>query len=178
MLNSENVVSQPQMWFEDLSEIQHVEYYLEFSPEQKGYSTTKYAMDLEVIETEGDSILKIDVNYEDVDLTEAGENFNYKIILDSHEIYETNIDFYRKFINGTHTELFLDLNNIGKAQTFRVDETVIFADYLKIGVYQGVKKLDISFNYIGEKLYNKDLRYNFNTHHYQAYYQWDTQGIY
>ena len=132
MLNSENVVSQPQMWFEDLSEIQHVEFYLEFSPEQKGYSTTKYAMDLEVIETEGDSILKIDVNYEDVDLTEAGENFNYKIILDSHEIYETSIDFYRKFINGTHTELFLDLNNIGESQTFRVDETVIFADYLII----------------------------------------------
>ena len=178
MLNSKTAVSQPQMWFEDLSEIQHLEYYLEFSPEQKGYSTTKYAMDFEIIETEGDSILKIEVKYEDMDLTEAGENFNYEIILDTHEIHETSIDFYREFIKGTHTELFLDLTNIGTSQTFRVDETVIFADYLKIEVYKEVTKLDLSFSYIGEKQYNKDLKYNFNTYHYQAYYQWDTPGIY
>jgi len=178
MLNSKIAVSQPQMWFEDLSEIQHVEYYLEFLPEQKGYSTTKYAMDLETIEPEGNSTLIIDVKYEDIDLTEAGENFNYEIILDSHEIHETSNDFYREFIKGTHTELFMDLTNIGNSQTFRVDETVIFADYLKIEVYKGVNNLDLSFNYIGEKRYNKDLKYNFNTYHYQAYYQWDTPGIY
>ncbi|MBY9008330.1 MAG: hypothetical protein KGD74_00530 [Candidatus Lokiarchaeota archaeon] len=177
MFNSKNAVSQPQTWFEDLSEIQHVEYYLEFSPVQKGYNTTKYAMDLEVIETEGDSLLKIDINYEDLDLTGAGANFNYKIILDSYEVIETSIDFYRFFIQETHSDLLLDLTNIGNSQTFRVDETVIFADYLKIGQYQGVNKLDISFNYIGEKLYNKDLMYNFSTYHYQAYYEWDTQGI-
>ncbi len=177
-LNPRIVVSQPQTWFENISEIQHLEYYLEFSPEQKGYTTTKYAMDLEVIETEGDSMLKIDVKYEDIDLTEAGENFNYEIILDSHEIHETSNDFYREFINGTHTELFLDLPNIGNSQTFRVDETVIFADYLKIEVYKEVTKLDLSFNYIGEKQYNEDLKHNFNTYHYQAYYQWDTPGIY
>ena len=178
MLNSKIAVSQPQTWFDDLSEIQHLEYYLEFSPEQKGYSTTKYAMDLEAFEIEGDSILNVDINYEDIDLTEAGVNINYDILLDSHEIPEPILDFYRQYINGTHTELFMDLTKIGNSQTFRVDETVIFAEYLKIEVYNGVQKLDIPFSYIGEKLYNKDLMHSFNTYHYQAFYQWDTQGIY
>jgi len=178
MLNSKNVEAQPQTWFENLSEIQHLEYNLKFSPVEKGYNTTKYAMDLEVSETDGDSILKVDIKYENVSLTEAGEHFNYEIMLDSHEILETNIDFYKKFINDTHTELFLNLTNIGNSQTFRVDETVIFADYLKIEVYKGVQKLDIPFNYTGEKQYNKNLNYTFNTYHYKALYRYDTGGIY
>ena len=175
ILNSKIAVSQPQPWFEDRSEIQHMEYYLEFSPEQKGYSTTKYAIDLEA---EGDSELKVDVRYEDLNLTEAGENFNYKISLDDHEITGPNIWFYIRYFRDTHTELFVDLTKIGNSQTFRVDETIIFANYFKIEVYHGVSKLDLLFNYIGEKQYSKNLTHNFNTYHYQANYEWTTDGRY
>jgi hypothetical protein len=178
MLNSKIALSQPQTWYNDRSEINHLEYYLEFSPEQKGYSTTKYALDLEAIETEGDSILEVDVTYDDVDLTEAGGNFNYKITLDDHELFYPSIWFYIQYFRDTHTELFLDLTKIGEPQTFRVDETVIFANYFKIEVYHGVSKLDLIFNYAGEKEYNKDLTYNFTTYHYQANYTWVTDGIY
>jgi len=177
-LNSKIAISQPQPWFEDLSEIQHMEYYLEFSPEQKGYSTTKYAIDFEAIETERDTILKVEVKYDDLNLTEAGENYNYKILLDNHEITGPNVWFYIKYFRDTHTELFLDLTNIGNSQMFRVDETVIFANYFKIEVYHGVSKLDLLFNYIGEKQYRNDLTYNFNTYHYQAIYEWVTDGRY
>lgn len=171
--NSKIALSQPQMWFEDRSEIQHVEYYLEFSPEQKGYSTTKYALDFETV---GDLILKVDVKYDDVALTEAGENINYKIELDNHEVVGPNIWWYIQFFRDTHTELFLDLTNIGNSQTFRVDETVIFADYFKIDVYKGVTKLDLSFNYMGEKQYSNNLTNDFNTYHYQASHEWLTDG--
>ena len=178
ILNSKIAVSQPQPWFDDRSEIQHIEYYVEFSPELKGYSTTKYAIDLEAFEIEGDSVLNVDITYDDLDLTEAGENFNYNILLDSREILEHSNILYGNLIIGTHTELFLDLNKIGNSQTFRVDETLTFADYLKKEVYKGINKLDLSFSYIGEKQYSKNLTHTFNTYHYQAYSEWTTQGIY
>ncbi|MFW9938986.1 MAG: hypothetical protein ACFFD5_15170 [Candidatus Thorarchaeota archaeon] len=177
-LDSRGFIAENQIEVNDFSDINHLEYFVEFFPEEGGYSTTKYALDLRETYISGNSIFRINVKYETPDLTEAGKNFNYQIEQDTHKIIKTNVNFYKNYIPGTHSELLLDLENFGDPQIFRVDETVIFADLFKEGAFKDINKLDLSFYYIGTEVYNRNLTLDYQTYHYQAQHLWDTSGIY
>lgn len=171
------VKGQEMTWYDDFSDINYLEYFIDFYPDRKGYFTTKYAMELNKI-TEGDNTnLIVDIHYDDLDLTSTNGDFFYVISLKTREILDTSDKFYDIYLNGTYTELFLNLSNIGNPQLFRIDENVIFNDYLTRGFSVGLTKITTEFNYIGEVIYNKNLLHNFTTYHYSAVYSWSGPGI-
>jgi len=165
------------IWYDDFYDIDYLEYYIEFYPDRNGYSTTKYAMELNKI-TEGENTnLIVDIYYNDLDLTSTNNDFFYVISLKTREILDTSDNFYDTYLNGTYTELFLNLSNIGNPQTFRIDENVVFSDYLTRGFSLGLYKITTEFNYIEEVLYTENLLLNFTTYHYSTTYTWSGLGI-
>jgi hypothetical protein len=104
-------------------------------------------------------------------------HFSYDVSLKTREILKTSNANYNEYFIGTSTELFLNLSNIGNPQIFRIDENVIFAEYLKDDLSLGIKKISIEFNYVGEETFDEKFMHNFTTHHYNATYSWNTQGI-
>ncbi len=165
------------IWYDDFYDINYLEYSIEFYPDRNGYSTTKYAMELNKI-TEGENTnLIVDIYYNDLDLTSTNNDFFYTISLKTREILDTNDNFYDIYFNGTYTELFLNLSNIGNPQTFRIDENVVFTDYLTRGFSLGLYKINTEFNYIEEVLYTENLLLNFTTYHYSTTYSWSGLGI-
>ncbi len=171
------VKGQEIIWPEDLNDINHLEYSVEFDPAERGYSRTKYAIELNEIIEGNERNLKVDLYYNDLNLTSTMKNYYYKISLNTREILDTSDDFYDNYSLGTSTELFLNLSNIGNPQSFRIDENIIFAEYLRDDLSLGIKKLNLEFNYAGEVIYNKDLLQNITTYHYNVTYSWNTAGI-
>ncbi|MFW9940127.1 MAG: hypothetical protein ACFFFT_03745 [Candidatus Thorarchaeota archaeon] len=163
--------------YEDLNDINHLEYSIEFNPQERGYSATKYAIELNKITRGDNDILKVALYYNDLELTSAMKHFSYELSLNTREILDTSNNFYDDYFVGTSTELFLNLSNIGNPQLFRMDENVIFAEYLKDDLSLGIKKINIEFNYAGEVALNENFLHNFTTYHYNATYSWNTQGI-
>jgi hypothetical protein len=158
-----------------VKEVNHLEYFLEFSANINNYTSTKYRLDFTTV---GSSALRISVNYEDVSLTKGKRNFQYQISLETNEINSVSLNFYELYLIKTHTELFLNLENAGNPQTLRVDETVIFADFLKRGHFEGVRTIDTTFQYVGMAVIEKDLIQSFTTYHYSTNYQWESDGVY
>ncbi|MFX0179641.1 MAG: hypothetical protein ACFE78_05585 [Candidatus Hodarchaeota archaeon] len=171
------VKSQEMTLYDDFNDINYLEYFIDFYPDRNGYSTTKYAIELTKITEGNNTNLKVDIHYNDLDLTSTNDDFFYIISLKTREILDTSDNFYDIYINGTYTELFLDLSNIGNPQLFRIDENVIFNDYLTRGLSVGITKITTEFNFLGEVMYNKNLLHNFTTYHYSAVYSWSGQGI-
>jgi hypothetical protein len=171
MVNAQN-----DMWINDVNEINHLEYYLEFSPNPlNDYSTTKYGLD---ITSAGPSEYRIAVSYEDPSITKANDNYEYQVSISSNLIASVSLNFYKPYITSTHSELFLDLGNVGNPQIFRVDETVVFADYLKRGHFKEVRRIDTSFNYIGIESLTDNFLQTFMVYHYDTTYNWISDGIY
>jgi len=174
-LTSSTVYAQQTGWINSVKEVNHLEYFMKFSANINNYTSTKYRLDFTTV---GSSDLRISVNYEDVSLTKGKANFQYQISLESNEINNVNLNFYELYITSTHTELFLDLENAGTSQTLRVDESVIFADFLKRGHFEGLRKIDTTFQYGGIVVIKNDLIRSFSTYHYSTNYQWESDGIY
>ena len=167
---------QTDSWINDVDEINHLEYYLEFSPNPlNDYSTTKYGLD---ITSAGPSDYRIAVSYEDTSITKGNDNFEYQLSKSSNLIDSVSLTFYQPYITSTHSELFLDLGNIGNSQVFRIDETVIFADYLKRGHFKEVRRIDTQFNYRGMATFTDIFLQSFTVYHYDTIYQWVSDGIY
>ncbi|MFW9879306.1 MAG: hypothetical protein ACFFG0_40020 [Candidatus Thorarchaeota archaeon] len=148
--------------------VYHLEYFLQFSPYKKGYSTTKYGLDLEKLNDSGESYLKISLYYEDLQLTIFNDNYSYIISIPSREISETSKKSYNEYLTGTHTELFLNTSEFENPHIIRIDEPLTFSGYFED--YQAPESLrsDITFNYMGIKEYNAKLLYNFTTYHYHV----------
>ncbi|MFX1493059.1 MAG: hypothetical protein ACFFBZ_02125 [Promethearchaeota archaeon] len=165
------------IWYDDFYDINYLEYFIEFYPNKRGYFTTKYAMELNKI-TEGENTnLIVDIYYDDLNLTTTKTDFFYIISLNNRQILDTSDDFYDIYLTGTYTELFLNLSNIGNPQTFRVDENVVFNDYLTRGFSIGMYKITTEFSYIEEVLYAENLLINFTAYHYSTTFSWSGPGI-
>lgn len=150
----------------NFNEVYHLEYFIQFSPDNNGYSTTKYAFDLEKYNESGESYLKASLYYEDLDLTLFNKNYSYVISLSSREIQEPSNNNYNQYITGTHTELFLNISDFENTPKIRIDEPMTFSKYFNKYLDSSSIRSDITFNYNGTEEYNLDLIYNFTTYHY------------
>jgi hypothetical protein len=159
--NDENLPS-------DFSEIYHLEYLILFAPIKDHYSTTKYALNLENYEIDGENYTKVSAFYEDIDLTFLRDNITYIISQSSRMITEVSKVEYDDYIKGTHTELLLNISNFNSSQKFRIDETLTFSNYFNEYQSSGSIRSDVSFNYMGIENINTNSAYNFTTHHFNA----------
>ena len=150
----------------DFDGVYHLEYFMQFSPYKNGYTTTKYALDLERYNESGEDYMKVSLYYEDPQLTLFNDNYSYMISLTSREILEPSKNKYNEYLSGTHTELFINTSEFESSPKIRIDEPLTFSDYLK--EYQDPQSLrsDITFNYIGIEEFDSNLLYNFTTFHY------------
>ncbi|MHA2429986.1 MAG: hypothetical protein ACXACC_03020 [Promethearchaeota archaeon] len=165
------------IWYNDFDDINYLEYFIEFYPNKRGYFTTKYAMELNKI-TEGENNnLIVDVYYDNLNLTTTNTDFFYVISLNNRQILDTSNNFYDTYLNGTYTELFLNLSNVGNPQIFRIDENVVFNNYLTRGFSIALYKITTEFSYIEEMLYAENLLFNFTAYHYSTTYSWTGPGI-
>lgn len=151
---------------DNFDEVYHLENFLKFSPDNNGYSTTKYAFDLEKYNESGESFVEVSVYYEDLDLTLLNDNYSYVISLSSREIQETSNNNYNQYISGTHTDIFLNMSDFENSHKIRIDEAMTFSKYFKKYQDPSTIKSDITFNYVGTEEYNSGLLYNFTTYHY------------
>lgn len=117
------------------------------------------------------------MHYNDLILTTTNEDFFYVISLETRKILDTSDNFYDIYFNGTFTELFLNLSNIGNPQIFRIDENIVFTDYLTRGFSSGLYKVTTEFNFTGVQIYNENLLLNFTTYSYSTTYSWSGPGI-
>ncbi|GAG41801.1 unnamed protein product [marine sediment metagenome] len=150
------------------NEVYHLEYFLQFSPDNNGYSTTKYAFDLEKYNESGESFVEVSVYYEDLDLTLLNDNYSYVISLSSREIQDPSNNNYNQYISGSHTDIFLNLSDFENSHKIRIDEAMTFSKYFDKYRDPSTIKSDITFNYVGTEEYNSDLLYNYTTYHYFA----------
>jgi len=150
----------------NLKEFYHLEYFLQFSPHKNGYSTTKYAVDLETFNNSGESFIRASLFYEDLQLTLFNDNYGYIISLSSREILEANNNNYNQFISGTHTELFLNESEYENSHKIRIDETLTFSNYFIKYQEPNSFRSDVTFNYVGIENYSSNLLYDFTTYHY------------
>ncbi|NVM19157.1 MAG: hypothetical protein HWN80_15695 [Candidatus Lokiarchaeota archaeon] len=151
---------------DSFNEVYHLEYFLQFSPHKNGYSTTKYAIDLEKYNVSGESFVKASLYYEDLDLRLLNDNYSYVISLSSREIQETSNNNYNQHISGTHTDIFLNLSDFENSRKIRIDEAMTFSKYFKNYQDPSTIKSDITSNYVGTEEYNSNLLYNYTTYHY------------
>jgi hypothetical protein len=150
---------------DNFDEAYHLEYLLRFSPNNNGYSTTKYAIDLEKYNESGEFYVEVSLSYEDLDLTLLNDNYSYVISLSSREIQETSNNNYNQYISGTHTDIFLNRSDFENSHLIRIDEVMTFSKYFKKYQDPVTIKSDITSNYVGTEEYNSGL-YNFTTYHY------------
>ena len=153
---------------DNFEEVYHLEYLLKFTPDNNGYTTTKYAFDLEKYNESGESFLEVSVFYEDLDLTLLNDNFSYVISLSSREIQDPSNKNYNKYISGSHTDIFLNLSDFENSHKIRIDEAMTFSKYFDKYRDPSTIKSDITFNYVGTEAYNSSLLHNFTTYHYYS----------
>jgi len=146
--------------------IYHLEYFIQFTPYKNGYSTTKYAIDLERYNKSEEDYMKVSLYYKDSQLTHFNDNYSYIISLTSRELLEPSKNKYNEYLSGTHTELFLNISEFESSPKIRIDEPLTFSDYFKD--YQDPQSLrsDVTFSYVGIEKYDSNLLYDFTTFHY------------
>lgn len=167
MINAQTGKANSNKFLNDFDGVYHLEYFMKFSPYKNGYSTTKYALDLERYNESGEDYIKVSLYYEDPQLTLFNDNYSYKISLTSREILEPSKKNYKEYLSGTHSELFINTSEFESSHKIRIDEPLTFSDYLKD--YQAPESLrsDIPFNYVGIEEYDSNLLSNFTTYHYK-----------
>ncbi len=181
MTNMIQIEAQIPNWPTNIDQIDLLEYFIEFSPSDNDYSTTNYSLIFEDIEINGEKMKNISIYYNNPDLTMNNSNFSYNMSVDSYEIINVSNSYYEEYLSNHKTEILCNISssNIGNPQTYRVDETIIFAPYLKTtdNEISGFKEIETEFQYIGEEKYNTKLIFTMDTYHYNAYFSWtDTYG--
>ncbi|MCP4760254.1 MAG: hypothetical protein GY870_00635 [archaeon] len=176
LLDLENLNAEIPEWPENIDQIDHLEYFLEFTPSYDEFSTTNYSMELENFEYNGNKMINISTSYENSDLTYSETNLNYNISLDTLKINNTSENIYNNSMVGCKTELFCNTTQakMGFNQSFRIDETLIFARYIKSSDddNSGFKKIEIEFNYVGIEDYTRNMKNTINSYHYQGNFSW------
>jgi hypothetical protein len=153
---------------DNFEEVNHLQYYVRFSPSKYDYFATKYGLDLEKYNEGGESYLKILLYYEDVRLTLFKDNYSYAISFSSREILETSNKNYNEYLLGTHSEIFLNSSEFKSSLKIRIDEPMTFSEYLKDYQDPKSRRSDITFYYVGIEQYNSNLLHNFTTRHYNT----------
>ncbi|MHA1729805.1 MAG: hypothetical protein ACTSWY_13905 [Promethearchaeota archaeon] len=158
-------------WPDKIDEIHQLKYIIEFFPHKHDYTDTTYSLELETI---NENTLNIAVTYEKVDLTEFGKNFDYNVSSVSYKIYNTSLPEYDIVMIGTYSEIFVNLTEAisGNPQNFRVDELVIFSNYLITEKDDEIETIEQEFNYIDMEEYSRNLNFTYYTYHYNTSKSW------
>lgn len=158
---------------ESISDINNIEYFVEFSPAYGDSSTTNYSISLTHIL---DSFVHTEIVFNDPQITYAQYDYSYNLNLtDEYWKIQDIIPLVSNYINGEHSELLCNFSEPFKeTQYFRVDELITFEPYLnKNSVNLAMKSTSKAFTFIEETIYNRNLKYNINVYRFSTQFTFD-----
>ncbi|MHA1820825.1 MAG: hypothetical protein ACTSU2_00820 [Promethearchaeota archaeon] len=158
------------------TEVASLVYLIEFEPSFGNVYATNYSVKI----MNGDfKIANYSFDFNDLGLTYAEADYSYNVSYETNKIFAVNNTNLNGFMVNSHSEIFMNTSNITgqNIQTFRVDEMITFAEYLKpSGVALPIYPQDLNFNYTGLANYSRNLFNSIDCYKFSAKNSWIGAG--